>query len=59
MSRIANTTKDKKARYWSKTTHMSLTLEDGDTCESSTLIDKSLKFCFKGGDRKIIKSVLE
>ena len=33
---------------------MSLTLEDGDT-----LIDKSLKFCFRNGDRRIINSVLE
>ena len=38
---------------------MSLTLEDGNTCESHTLIDKSLKFFFKSGDRKIINSALE
>ena len=38
---------------------MSLNLEDGDTCESPTLVDKSLKFSFKRGDRKIINSVLE
>ena len=38
---------------------MYLTIEDGDTCESPTLIDKSLKFCFKSGYREIIKSLLE
>ena len=65
MSRLANTTNMimKSERYWSKTTPRSLTLEDGDTqkdiCVSPTLIDKSLKFCFKSGDRKIIKSVLD
>ena len=46
-------------RYWSKTTPRSLTLEDGETCISPTLTDKSLKFCFKSGDQKIINSVLE
>ena len=34
-------------------------LEDGETCISPTLTDKSLKFCFKGGDRKIINFVFE
>ena len=46
-------------RFWSKTTPRSLTLEDGDTCESPTRIDKSLKFCFQSRDQKIINSVLE
>ena len=32
-----------------KTTLRSLTLEDGDTCVSPTLIDKTLKFSFKFG----------
>ena len=41
------------------TTPMSLRLEDGDTCVSPTLIDKSLKLYFKSGDRKIINKVLE
>ena len=60
MSRIANTNNmTMKVRYWSKTTPMYLTIEDGDTCESPTLIDKSLKFCFKSGYREIIKSLLE
>ena len=40
-------------------TPRSLTLKDGDTCISHTLTDKSLKFCFKSGDRKIINLVLE
>ena len=48
-----------KVRYWFKTTPRSLTVEDGETCISPTLTDKSLKFCFKSGDRKIINSVLE
>ena len=38
---------------------MPLTLEDGETCIFPILTDKSLKFCFKSGDRKIINSVLE
>ena len=46
-------------RYWSKTTPRPCTLEDGETCIFPTLTDKSLKFCFKSGDRKIINSVLE
>ena len=55
MSRPANiTNKIMKSEILVKTTHRSLTLEDGNTCESPTLIDKSLKFCFKSGDRKII-----
>ena len=48
-----------KSEILVKTTPRSLTLEYGNTCESPTLIDKSLKFCFKSGDRKIINSVLE
>ena len=40
-------------------TPRSLTLEDGETYISHTLTDKSLKCCFKSGDRKIINSVLE
>ena len=48
-----------KVRYWSKTTPRSRTLEDGETCIFPTLTDKSLKFSFKSGDRKIINSVLE
>ena len=48
-----------KSEILVKTTPGSLTIEDGDTCVSPTLIDKSLKFCFKSGDRKIINSVLE
>ena len=35
------------------------TLEDGETCISPTLTDKSLQFCFKSGNRKIINSALE
>ena len=38
---------------------MSRTLEEGETCIYPTLTDKSLKICFKSGDRKIINSVLE
>ena len=48
-----------KVRYWSKITPRSRTLEDGDTCISPTRTDKSLQFCSKSGDRKIINSVLE
>ena len=48
-----------KVRYRSKTTPRSLTLENGETCISPTLTDKSLKFYFKSGDRKIINSVLD
>ena len=38
---------------------MSITLDNGDTCVSPTLIEKSLKFRFESGDRKILNSVLE
>ena len=58
MSRLANTT-NMIMKSEKKTTPRSFTLEDGDTCVSPTLIDKLLKFCFKSGHRKIIKSVLE
>ena len=40
-------------------TPRSRTLQDGETYISPTRTDKSLKFCFKSGDWKIIKSVLE
>ena len=60
ISRLANTTNMiMKSEILIKKTLMSLTLEDGDTCISPTLTDKSLKFCFKSGDRKIINLVLE
>ena len=60
MSRLANTTNMiMKSEILVKTTPRSRTLEGGDTCIFSTLTDKSLKFCFKSGDRKIINSVLE
>ena len=60
MNRLANTTNMiMKSEILVKTTPRSLTLEDGETCISPTLTDKSLKFCFKSGDRKIINSVLE
>ena len=48
-----------KSEILVKTTPRSLTLEDGETCISPTLTDKSLKFCFQSGDRKIRNSVLE
>ena len=48
MSRLANTTNMiMKSEILVKTTHISLTLEGGNTCESPTLIAKSLKFCLK------------
>ena len=56
MSRLANTT---NMIMKSEILVRNDTLEDGDTCISPTLTDKSLKFCFKSGDRKIINSVLE
>ena len=61
MSRLTNTTNMiMTSEILVKTTTLrSLTLEDGDNCVSPTLIDKSLKFCFKREDRKIINSVLE
>ena len=56
MSRPANTTNMiMKSEILAKTPRP-LTLEDGNTCESSTLTDKLLKFCFKSGDRKKIKN---
>ena len=60
ISRIANTTNMiMKSEILIKTAPRSLILEDGETSISPTLTDKSLKFCFKSGDRKIINSVLE
>ena len=61
MSRLANTTNMimKSEILIKNDTYRSLNLEDGETCISPTLTDKSLKFCFKSGDRKIINSVLE
>ena len=60
MCRLANTTNMiMKSEILVKTTPRSRTLEDGETCISHTLTDKSLKFCFKSGDREIINSVLE
>ena len=62
MSRLANTTNMimKSEIMVKNNTYVShFTLEDGNTCKSPALIDKSLKFCFKSGDRKIINSVLE
>ena len=60
MSRLANTTNMiMKGEILVKTTPRSLTLDDGNTCKSPTLLDKSLKFCFKSGDRNIINSLLE
>ena len=61
MSRPANTTNMiMKSEILVKNQHLgSLTLEDGNTCESPTLIDKSPKLGVKSGDRKIINSVLE
>ena len=47
-----------KSEILVKTTPRSLTLEDGVTCVSRTLINKSLKLCFKSGDRKIIKPLI-
>ena len=60
MSSLANTTNMiMKSDILVKTTTRSLTLEDGDTCEFPILIDKSLKFCFRSGDQKIINLVVE
>ena len=60
MSRLANTTNMiMESEILVKTTPRSRTLEDGETCISPTLTDKSLKSCFKSGDRKIINYVLE
>ena len=59
MSRLANTTNMIMKSEILVKTPRSLTLEDGNTCESPTLIDKLLKFSFKSGDRKIINSGLE
>ena len=59
MSRVADITNMiMKSEILVKNPPRSLTLEDGNTCESPTLIDKLLKFCFKSGDRKINKTML-
>ena len=59
MSRLTNISNIIIKSDRSKTTTRSLTVENGGTCVSPTFIDKSLKFCFKRGDRKILNSVLE
>ena len=63
MSRLANTTnmimKNEILVKRVKRAPRSHTLENGETSISPTRTDKSLKFCFKSGDRKIINSVLE
>ena len=48
-----------KSEILAKTIPRSFTFEDDTICISHTLIDKSVKFCFKSGDQKIINSVLE
>ena len=42
-----------KSEILLKNTPRSLNLEDGDTCKTPTLIDKSLKKKFKSGDPEI------
>ena len=48
-----------KSDICTKNTPRSLTLENNNICVYPTLIDKSLKFSFKSGHRKIINSVLQ